>query len=97
VKNEEMREFLTSRRARVTPDQAGLPAYGSSRRVQGVRWEVVAILAGVSVEYHTRLERGKAAGVSERDLAEHTHLADLLIDPPTYTGTARTSSSSAGP
>jgi len=84
-----MREFLTSRRARVTPDQAGLPAYGSNRRVQGLRREEVAILAGISVEYYTRLERGNAAGMSESvveglsralqlDEAEQTHLADLV-------------------
>jgi transcriptional regulator with XRE-family HTH domain len=89
VKNEEMREFLTSRRARVTPDQAGLPAYGSNRRVQGLRREEVAILAGISVEYYTRLERGNAAGVSEGvleglsralqlDDAERAHFVDLV-------------------
>jgi hypothetical protein len=88
VKNEEMREFLTSRRARVTPDQAGLPGYGSNRRVKGLRREEVAILAGISVEYYTRLERGNAAGVSESvleglsralqlDEAEHAHFVDL--------------------
>jgi transcriptional regulator with XRE-family HTH domain len=89
VNNEEMREFLTSRRARVTPDQAGLPAYGGNRRVQGLRREEVAILSGISVEYYTRLERGNAAGVSasvveglsralQLDEAEHAHLADLV-------------------
>jgi transcriptional regulator with XRE-family HTH domain len=89
VKNQEMREFLTSRRARVTPDQADLPAYGGNRRVQGLRREEVAILSGISVEYYTRLERGNAAGVSESvveglgralqlDEAEHAHLADLV-------------------
>jgi transcriptional regulator with XRE-family HTH domain len=61
----EIREFLTSRRARVTPAQAGLPWYGDNRRVPGLRREEVALLAGVSVDYYTRLERGNAAGVSE--------------------------------
>ena len=58
----EIREFLTSRRARITPEQAGLPAYGSNRRVSGLRREEVALLAGISVEYYTRLERGNAPG-----------------------------------
>ncbi len=61
----EIREFLTSRRARVTPEQAGLPTFGGMRRVPGLRREEVAILAGVSVDYYTRLERGNVAGVSE--------------------------------
>jgi transcriptional regulator with XRE-family HTH domain len=64
----EIREFLTSRRARITPEQAGLPAYGGNRRVAGLRREEVALLAGVSVDYYTRLERGVATGVSERVL-----------------------------
>src|ERR1051326_1445644 len=63
---DEMRDFLTSRRARITPEQAGLPLYGTTnRRVPGLRREEVALLAGVSVEYYTRLERGNAKGVSE--------------------------------
>jgi transcriptional regulator with XRE-family HTH domain len=54
----EIREFLTSRRARITPEQAGLQWYGENRRVPGLRREEVALLAGVSVDYYTRLERG---------------------------------------
>jgi len=84
----EMRDFLVSRRARITPEQAGLPAYGGSRRVAGLRREEVALLAGVSIDYYTRLERGRAAGVSgsvlegiaralQLDEAEHAHLFDL--------------------
>ena len=80
-------EFLTSRRARVTPEQAGLPTYGT-RRVKGLRREEVASLAGVSVEYYKRLERGNASGVSDSvldalaqalrlDDAERAHLFDL--------------------
>src|SRR6266536_666477 len=61
----EIREFLTSRRSRITPDQAGLQWYGDNRRVPGLRREEVALLAGVSVDYYTRLERGKLSGVSE--------------------------------
>src|SRR5829696_1748161 len=58
----EIRQFLTSRRARITPEQAGLPAYGANRRVPGLRREEVALLAGVSVDYYTRLERGNLGG-----------------------------------
>jgi transcriptional regulator with XRE-family HTH domain len=83
----ELAQFLTSRRARVTPDQAGLPSYGQ-RRVPGLRREEVASLAGVSVEYYKRLERGNATGASDQvldaladalrlDDAERTHLFDL--------------------
>jgi transcriptional regulator with XRE-family HTH domain len=61
----EIREFLTSRRARITPEEAGLSWYGDNRRVPGLRREEVALLAGVSVDYYTRLERGNLAGVSE--------------------------------
>jgi hypothetical protein len=53
----DVREFLVSRRARITPDMAGLPAYGGNRRVPGLRREEVALLAGVSVDYYNRLER----------------------------------------
>ncbi|MFL5875508.1 MAG: helix-turn-helix transcriptional regulator [Solirubrobacteraceae bacterium] len=83
----EIREFLTSRRAKITPDQVGLPAYGP-RRVPGLRREEVAVLAGVSAPYYTRLERGDMSGVSESvlealagalqlDDAERAHLFDL--------------------
>jgi transcriptional regulator with XRE-family HTH domain len=61
----EIREFLTSRRARLTPEQAGLFAVAGLRRVPGLRREEVARLAGVSADYYTRLEQGNAAGVSE--------------------------------
>src|ERR1700710_942554 len=57
-------EFLTSRRARITPEQVGLPTYGK-RRVPGLRREEVASLAGVSVEYYKRLERGNASRASK--------------------------------
>ena len=61
----EIREFLRSRRARITPEKAGLPTYGGNRRVKGLRREEVALLAGVSVEYYVRMERGALAGTSE--------------------------------
>ena len=84
----EIREFLTSRRAKITPEQAGLRTFGSTRRVPGLRREEVALLAGVSVDYYTRLERGNLSGVSETvlealaralqlDDAERAHLFDL--------------------
>ena len=84
----DIRDFLASRRARITPQQAGLPAYGGNRRVPGLRREEVALLAGVSVDYYTRLERGNLNGVSENvlealahalqlDEAERAHLFDL--------------------
>jgi len=85
----ELREFLTSRRAKITPERAELRTYGTgARRVPGLRREEVALLAGVSVDYYTRLERGRAGGVSEAvleslaralqlDEAERTHLFDL--------------------
>jgi transcriptional regulator with XRE-family HTH domain len=86
----EIREFLGTRRAKVTPEQAGLPTYGGERRrVTGLRREEVALLAGISSEYYTRLERGNATGVSESviegiaqalqlDEAERIHLLHLL-------------------
>ena len=84
----EIRDFLISRRARITPDQAGLPVYGGNRRVSGLRREEVAMLAGVSVDYYIRMERGNARGVSDSvlenlaralhlDEAERAHLYDL--------------------
>ncbi len=54
----EIREFLSTRRARITPEQSGLPVYGGNRRVKGLRREEVAMLAGVSVDYYVRMERG---------------------------------------
>jgi transcriptional regulator with XRE-family HTH domain len=85
---DEIRQFLASRRGRITPEQAGLPAYGGNRRVAGLRREEVALLAGVSVDYYTRMERGNLHGVSEvvldalaralqLDEAERGHLFDL--------------------
>lgn len=62
---EQVREFLSSRRARLTPDQAGLPLYGGNRRVKGLRREEVAMLAGVSIDYYVRMERGNLSGASD--------------------------------
>jgi transcriptional regulator with XRE-family HTH domain len=84
----EVREFLTTRRAKITPDQAGVPLYGQRRRVPGLRREEVAQLAGVSTDYYTRLEKGNLRGASDSvldavaralqlDDAERAHLLDL--------------------
>ena len=84
----EIRKFLSSRRARITPEQAGLPAYGGNRRVKGLRREEVALLAGVSVDYYVRMERGSLASASDGvlealasalqlDEAERDHLFHL--------------------
>jgi transcriptional regulator with XRE-family HTH domain len=83
----EVREFLISRRAKLTPQRAGLPDVGS-RRVPGLRRGEVAALAAVSVEYYAKLERGALAGASaiildaiaralQLDEAERAHLFDL--------------------
>jgi transcriptional regulator with XRE-family HTH domain len=61
----EVREFLSTRRAKLTPDQAGVPLYGQRHRVPGLRREEVAQLAGVSTDYYTRLEKGNLRGASE--------------------------------
>ena len=84
---QEVREFLTTRRARITPDQAGLPSTGP-RRVPGLRRSEVATIAGLSVEYYAKLERGQIAGAStgvlealaralQLDDTERAHLFDL--------------------
>jgi transcriptional regulator with XRE-family HTH domain len=98
---DDIREFLTSRRARLTPDQVSLPDHGA-RRVPGLRREEVAILAGVSVPYYTRMERGNMSGVSssvlealaralQLDEAEREHLLDLAraVQPPGPTSRRR--------
>jgi transcriptional regulator with XRE-family HTH domain len=84
----DIRDFLATRRARLTPEQVGLPAGGGRRRVAGLRREEVAVLAGVSTEWYTRLEKGHIGGVSEDvleavaralrlDEAERGYLFDL--------------------
>ncbi len=84
----EIREFLTTRRAKITPEQAGLAPGGGRRRVPGLRREEVAVLAGVSTDWYVRLEKGHISGVSDEvlgavagalqlDEAERLHLFDL--------------------
>jgi transcriptional regulator with XRE-family HTH domain len=88
AKSTQARDFLVTRRAKLTPEQAGLTHYGGNRRVPGLRREEVAMLAGVSADYYTRLEKGNLAGVSDSvldaiakalhlDEAERAYLFDL--------------------
>ncbi|MGP9724472.1 helix-turn-helix transcriptional regulator [Corynebacterium sp. AOP40-9SA-29] len=99
----EIRDFFMSRRARITPDQVGLPYVSGKRRVPGLRREEVAMLAGVSVEYYTRMERGRIGGASESVLdavakvlklseAERSHLYHLAQHASTPSRTTRRSS-----
>jgi transcriptional regulator with XRE-family HTH domain len=100
---DEVRDFLTTRRARLSPEQAGVPFFGGRRRVKGLRREEVAMLAGMSTDYYTRLERGNLTGVSgsvleslaralQLDEAERAHLHNLADTANTAqrAGTART-------
>src|SRR5436190_19164481 len=77
----EIRDFLTSRRARITPEDVGLTVFGH-RRVPGLRREEVATVAGVSIDYYNRMERGNLSGVSESVL-------DSLAAPSTENGRPR--------
>jgi transcriptional regulator with XRE-family HTH domain len=91
-RSREIADFLRTRRARITPGQAGLPDDGRARRVPGLRREELARLAGVSTEYYTRLEQGRASHPSPEvvtalaealrlDPSEREHLDDLLARP----------------
>lgn len=104
----DVRDFLASRRARLTPEQAGLPAYGGNRRVKGLRREEVAMLAGVSVDYYVRMERGNLAGASDGvleglasalqlDEAEREYLFDLARQSPAPGPRSRTASAKLRP
>ncbi|HEY3549269.1 MAG TPA: helix-turn-helix transcriptional regulator [Propionicimonas sp.] len=88
----ELGDFLRTRRARLGPADVGLPVYTGGRRVPGLRREEVALLAGMSVEYYTRIERGSFSGISESvldgishalrlDEAEQSHLRALAGTP----------------
>jgi transcriptional regulator with XRE-family HTH domain len=95
TKKSEIRDFLVSRRANVTPQNVGLPDRGEERRVPGLRREEVAMLANVSTDYYTRLERGALPGASDAVLnaiaqalqlsdVERAHLFDLARDPSSH-------------
>jgi hypothetical protein len=84
----QVRDFLATRRNRLSPEKSGLPLFGANRRVPGLRREEVALLAGMSVDYYVRLERGNLSGASDSvlealahalqlDEAERAHLYDL--------------------
>ncbi|MEU8759854.1 helix-turn-helix transcriptional regulator [Streptomyces sp. NPDC048659] len=89
----ELSEFLRSRRARLKPQDVGLPEFGRHRRVPGLRREELAQLAGVSVAYYTRLEQGngrnvsmevldsiaRALRLSDTERAHLTHLAKPMV------------------
>ena len=103
----EVSDFLTSRRARITSADAGLAHFGGKRHVPGLRRAEVAMLAGISVEYYTRMERGNLRGVSDSvldalslalrlDDTERTHLYTLAraATPP---GNRRTAPRPASP
>ncbi|GAA3437813.1 helix-turn-helix transcriptional regulator [Kutzneria kofuensis] len=90
----EIADFLRTRRARISPDAAGVPADGRARRVPGLRRDEVARLAGISIEYYTRLEQGRAGNPSPEiieavgqalrlDPTEREHLTNLLTRPGT--------------
>lgn len=94
MRNEALRQFLMVRRARITPERAGLPSPRGPRRVTGLRRDEVASLAGISAGYYKRVERGVVTGVSASVLAnlaqalqlndaESDYLADLLRAGPT--------------
>jgi transcriptional regulator with XRE-family HTH domain len=81
-------EFLYTRRSQVRPDDVGLRTYGDRRRVAGLRREELALLAGVSASYYTRLEQGQSLNASPEvldaiaralhlDESERIHLQDL--------------------
>lgn len=91
-RSSEIADFLRTRRGRISPESAGLPADGRARRVPGLRREEAARLAGVSTEYYTRLEQGRAVHPSPEvvdalaralrlDVTEREHLTDLLARP----------------
>ncbi|MBT2448916.1 helix-turn-helix domain-containing protein [Streptomyces sp. ISL-43] len=85
-------DFLRNRRARLQPEDVGLPAHGTRRRVPGLRREELALLAGVSITYYTHLEQGQSTNASDSVLDalaralrltpdEHAHLRDLARPP----------------
>ncbi|MGW1776125.1 helix-turn-helix domain-containing protein [Streptomyces sp. NPDC002104] len=102
----DLRDFLRSRRARIAPEEVGAAAHPGRRRVPGLRREEVAQLAGVSVDYYTRLEQGRTRQVSAEvldavaralrlDATERSHLFDLAR-PQRATGPGRAAGPAGG-
>lgn len=93
-------EYLKLRRGRIRPEDAGLVP-GPRRRVDGLRREELAALAGISADYYLRIEQGRHAHPSAQildalaralrmDAAATAHLHELARDDrPTYTGVER--------
>ncbi|MGZ1491585.1 helix-turn-helix transcriptional regulator [Brevibacterium sediminis] len=84
AKDERVRDFLTTRRAKITPDMVGLPIGSGVRRVPGLRREEVAMLSGVSVDYYTRIEKGDLSGVSDEILDALARTLQLGDDETAY-------------
>lgn len=84
TKNENVRDFLSTRRAKITPEMAGLPRGGNLRRVPGLRREEVALLSGISVDYYTRIEKGDLSGVSDEILDAMARTLQLNDDEIAY-------------
>lgn len=83
-KDERVRDFLATRRAKITPDMAGIPRGGGARRVPGLRREEVAMLAGVSADYYTRIEKGDLTGVSDEVIDALARALQLTEDESAY-------------
>ncbi|WP_026313450.1 helix-turn-helix domain-containing protein [Actinomadura flavalba] len=83
-KDANVRNFLSTRRAKITPEMAGLPVYGTVRRVPGLRREEVALLSGVSADYYTRIEKGDLTGVSDEVLDAVSRALQLTDDEHRY-------------
>ncbi|GAA2519187.1 helix-turn-helix domain-containing protein [Winogradskya humida] len=100
-----LREFLTLRRAAISPEEAGLPHGDVTRRVRGLRREEVAQLAGVSVDYYVKLEQGRAGNVSDQvaeaalrlDDLQSRHFRSLLHPGTAYSPAGQASRSRCGP
>lgn len=84
AKNDDVREFLATRRAKITPEMVGIPRGAGMRRVPGLRREEVAMLSGVSTDYYTRIEKGDLSGVSDEVLAALARSLQLNEDETAY-------------
>jgi transcriptional regulator with XRE-family HTH domain len=91
-KHGHLADFLQARRGQLRPEDVGLRTYGERRRVPGLRREELAMLAGISAPYYTRLEQGQSRNASPEvldaiasalrlDDSERAHLHDLARTP----------------